>query len=190
MVDVRATPIERITPRGIRTRDVEYPLDIIVFATGFDAMTGPMLRMDIRGRDGLPLAQAWAAGPRNYLGLQVAGFPNLFMVTGPGSPSVLCNMPVAIEQHVEWITDCIAYLRRHGLKRIEAKPEAMDSWVAQVNAAAEATLLPQAKHSWYLGANVPGKPRVFMPYAGGMQVYRKICDAVAANNYEGFALSA
>jgi cation diffusion facilitator CzcD-associated flavoprotein CzcO len=190
LVDVRATPIERITPRGIRTRDVEYPLDIIVFATGFDAMTGPMLRMDIRGRDGLPLAQAWAAGPRNYLGLQVAGFPNLFMVTGPGSPSVLCNMPVAIEQHVEWITDCIAYLRRHGLKRIEAKPEAMDSWVAQVNAAAEATLLPQAKHSWYLGANVPGKPRVFMPYAGGMQVYRKICDAVAANNYEGFALSA
>jgi cation diffusion facilitator CzcD-associated flavoprotein CzcO len=190
LVDVRADPIERITPRGIRTRDAEYPLDIIVFATGFDAMTGPMLRMDIRGRDGLSLAEAWAAGPRNYLGLQIAGFPNLFMVTGPGSPSVLCNMPVPIEQHVEWITGCIAHMRQHGLTRIEAKPEAMDWWVAQVNAAAEATLLPQATHSWYLGANVPGKPRVFMPYAGGMPVYRKICDEVATRGYEGFVLSA
>jgi len=190
LVDVRAEPIDRITPRGIRTRDVEYPLDIIVFATGFDGMTGSLLRMNIRGRDGLSLAKAWAAGPCNYLGLQVAGFPNLFMVTGPGSPSVLCNMPVAIEQHVNWITDCIAHMRMNGLKRIEPKDEAMDSWVAQVNAAANATLLPQAKHSWYLGANVPGKPRVFMPYAGGMAHYRKICADVAARNYEGFALSA
>jgi len=190
LVDVRAEPIDRITSRGIRTRDAEYPLDIIVFATGFDGMTGSLLRMDIRGRDGLSLAKAWAAGPRNYLGLQIAGFPNLFSVTGPGSPSVLCNMPVAIEQHVEWITDCIAHMRQHGLKRIEPTNEAMDSWVAQVNATAEATLLPQAKHSWYLGANVPGKPRVFMPYAGGMAHYRKICADVAARNYEGFTLSA
>ena len=189
LVDIRADPIERITPRGIRTRDAEYPLDIIVFATGFDGMTGSLLRMDIRGRDGLSLAKAWAAGPRNYLGLQVAGFPNLFTVTGPGSPSVLCNMPVAIEQHVEWITDCIGHMRKHGLKRIEPRDEAVDSWVAQVNAAAAATLLPQAKHSWYLGANVPGKPRVFMPYAGGMAHYRKICADVAARNYEGFTLS-
>ena len=190
LVDVRAQPIERITPRGIRTRATEYPLDIIVFATGFDGMTGSLLRMDIRGLDGLSLAKAWAAGPRNYLGLQVAGFPNLFMVTGPGSPSVLCNMPVAIEQHVEWITDCIAHMRQHGLKRIEPDDEAVDSWVAQVNAAAEATVLPQAKHSWYLGANIPGKPRVFMPYAGGMAHYRKICADVAAKSYEGFTLSA
>jgi cation diffusion facilitator CzcD-associated flavoprotein CzcO len=190
LVDLRAAPIEQITPRGIRTRDAEYPLDIIVFATGFDGMTGSLLRMDIRGRDGLSLAKAWAAGPRNYLGVQVAGFPNLFTVTGPGSPSVLCNMPVAIEQHVEWITDCIAHMRNHGLKRIEPSSQAVDSWVAQVNAAAEATLLPQAKHSWYLGANVPGKPRVFMPYAGGMARYRKICADVAARNYEGFRLSA
>ena len=190
LVDVRAAPIEQITPRGIRTRDAEYPLDIIVFATGFDGMTGSLLRIDIRGRDGLPLAKQWAAGPRNYLGLQVAGFPNLFTVTGPGSPSVLCNMPVAIEQHVEWITDCIAHMRNHGLKRIEPSDEAQDSWVAQVNAAANATLLPQAKHSWYLGANIPGKPRVFMPYAGGMAHYRKICADVAAKNYEGFRLSA
>ncbi len=190
LVDIKATPIEEITPRGIRTRDAEYPLDIIVFATGFDAMTGALLRMDIRGRDGLSLAQAWEAGPHNYLGLQVAGFPNLFTVTGPGSPSVLCNMPVAIEQHVEWITDCIAYMRQQGLTCIETSDEAMDSWVAHVNAAAAATLLPQAKHSWYLGANVPGKPRVFMPYAGGMAHYRKICADVAARNYDGFVLSA
>ena len=189
LVDVRAAPIERITPQGIRTRDAEYPLDVIVFATGFDGMTGSLLRMDIRGRDDQSLSNAWAAGPRNYLGLQVAGFPNLFMVTGPGSPSVLCNMPVAIEQHVEWITDCIAHMREQGLNRIEPSNEAVDSWVAQVNAAADATLLPQARHSWYLGANIPGKPRVFMPYAGGMAHYRKICAAVAAGNYEGFTLS-
>ena len=190
LVDVRAEPIERITPRGIRTSAAEYPLDIIVFATGFDGMTGSLLRMDIRGREGLSLAKAWKAGPRNYLGLQVAGFPNLFTVTGPGSPSVLCNMPVAIEQHVEWVTDCIAHLRKNGLKRIEPRDEAVDSWVARVNAAANATLLPQAKHSWYLGANIPGKPQVFMPYAGGMAHYREICAGVAARNYEGFTLSA
>ena len=190
LVDVRADPIERITPKGIRTRAAEYPLDIIVFATGFDGMTGSLLRIDIRGRDGVPLSKAWAAGPRNYLGLQVARFPNLFTVTGPGSPSVLCNMPVAIEQHVEWITDCIAHMREHDLTRIEPTPEAVESWVAKVNAAADATLLPQAKHSWYLGANIPGKPRVFMPYAGGMAKYRKICAEVAAKDYEGFRLSA
>src|SRR5579859_1576770 len=190
LVDVREEPIERITPRGIRTSAAEYPLDIIVFATGFDGMTGSLLRMDIRGRDGIALSRAWAAGPRNYLGLQVAGFPNLFMVTGPGSPSVLCNMPVAIEQHVEWITDCIGHMIKQGLKRIEPRPEAVDDWVAQVNAAANATLLPHATHSWYLGANIPGKPRVFMPYAGGMAHYRKICADVAARNYEGFNLSA
>jgi cation diffusion facilitator CzcD-associated flavoprotein CzcO len=189
LVDVRATPIERIVPDSIRTREGDYPLDIIVFATGFDAMTGPLLRLNIRGRSGLPLARAWEAGPRNYLGLQVAGFPNLFTVTGPGSPSVLCNMPVAIEQHVEWITGCIAHMRAQGLERIEARPEAVDIWVKQVNAAADATLLPQATHSWYLGANVPGKPRVFMPYAGRMAHYRQICADVAAKGYEGFALS-
>jgi cation diffusion facilitator CzcD-associated flavoprotein CzcO len=189
LVDLRAEPIERITPSGILTTRGEYPLDIIVFATGFDAMTGPMLRMDIRGRNGLTMAEAWAAGPRNYLGLQIAGFPNLFTVTGPGSPSVLCNMPVAIEQHAEWIADCIANMRARGLERIEPKPEAVDKWIAHVNDAANATLLPQAKHSWYLGANVPGKPRVFMPYAGGMAHYRGICNDVAAKDYEGFVLS-
>ena len=189
LVDVKAAPIERISPAGVCTKDAEYPLDIIVFATGFDAMTGPMLRMDIRGRDNVALKDVWEAGPRNYLGLQVAGFPNLFTITGPGSPSVLCNMPVAIEQHAEWIADCIDYMRKQGLERIEARPEAMDQWVAEVNEVASKTLLPMAKHSWYLGANIPGKPRVFMPYAGGMVRYREICNDVVAQGYEGFALT-
>jgi cation diffusion facilitator CzcD-associated flavoprotein CzcO len=188
LVDLRATPIEAITPAGIRTTEKEYPVDIIVFATGFDAMTGALLRMDIRGRDGLALAEIWRNGPRNYLGLQVAGFPNLFTITGPGSPSVLCNLPVAIEQHVDWITDCIAHMRAHHLERIETSTAAMDGWVEKVNAAANATLLPMATHSWYLGANVPGKPRVFMPYAGGMAQYRKICDEITADGYRGFVL--
>ena len=189
LVDLRAAPIERITARGVRTREAEYPLDIIVFATGFDAMTGALLGLGITGRDGVSLREHWSAGPRSYLGLQTNGFPNLFTVTGPGSPSVLCNMPVPIEQHVDWITDCIAHLRTRGRSRIEPTKEAVDGWVDHVNAAANATLLPQAGHSWYLGANVPGKPRVFMPYAGGMAQYREICNGVAARGYAGFVLS-
>ncbi len=189
LVDVKATPIERISPAGVCTAESEYPLDIIVFATGFDAMTGPMLRMDIRGRDGVTLQDVWEAGPRNYLGLQIAGFPNLFTITGPGSPSVLCNMPVAIEQHADWIADCIAHMRSNGLERIEAQSDAVDKWVAEVNDVASKTLLPLAKHSWYLGANIPGKPRVFMPYAGGMVRYREICQDVVARGYEGFSLA-
>jgi cation diffusion facilitator CzcD-associated flavoprotein CzcO len=190
LVDVRKDPIERITKTGIRTRDHEYNLDIIVFATGFDAMTGALLRIDIAGRDGTTLKQAWAAGPRTWLGLQVPKFPNLFTITGPGSPSVLCNMPVAIEQHVEWITDCIAHLNARGIDRIEATEDAAERWGAHVNDAANATLLPQAKSSWYLGANVPGKPRAFMPYAGGLARYRATCAEVAAKGYEGFSLGA
>jgi cation diffusion facilitator CzcD-associated flavoprotein CzcO len=186
---VKAAPIRQISETGIRTEEAEYPVDIIVFATGFDAMTGPLLRMDIRGRGGIALKDIWEAGPRNYLGLQVAGFPNLFTITGPGSPSVLCNMPVAIEQHVDWITDCIDHMRANGLERIEARVEAVENWVTEVNEAAARTLLPLAKHSWYLGANIPGKPRVFMPYAGGLVRYREICQDVVAHDYEGFALS-
>ena len=188
LVDLRADPLERITPAGIRTRTKEHALDIIVFATGFDAMTGPLLKIDIRGRDGVALRETWAAGPLTYLGLQVPGFPNLFTVTGPGSPSVLCNMPVAIEQHVEWITGCIAHMREHGIDRCEATSEAAQKWGEHVNAAAHATLLPLTTHSWYLGANIPGKPRMFMPYAGGMARYRAICDDVAARGYEGFIM--
>jgi hypothetical protein len=145
--------------------------------------------MDITGRDGIKLRDAWDAGPTNYLGLQIPGFPNLFTVTGPGSPSVLCNMPVAIEQHAEWIADCIAHMRSHGIATAEATLAAATEWVAQVNTAANATLLPHAKHSWYLGANIPGKPRIFMPYAGGMVRYREICADVAARGYVGFTLA-
>jgi cation diffusion facilitator CzcD-associated flavoprotein CzcO len=188
LVDLRGDPIERITPAGIKTRTKEHALDIIVFATGFDAMTGPLLKIDIRGRDGVTLREAWAGGPRTYLGLQVPGFPNLFTVTGPGSPSVLCNMPVAIEQHVEWITDCIRHMRENGIDSCEAVPEAAEKWAEHVNEAAHVTLLPLATHSWYLGANIPGKPRMFMPYAGGMARYRAICDDIAAKGYEGFVM--
>ncbi len=189
LVDVRADPIVEITPTGIRLQSgAEYELDVIVFATGFDAMTGALLSLNITGRDGVKLQDAWAAGPRNYLGLGVAGFPNLFTITGPGSPSVLCNMPVPIEQHVEWISDCIDYMRANGIARIEPTEEAVEGWVSHVNEAANKTLLPQVGHSWYLGANVPGKPRVFMPYAGGMVTYREKCDAVTEAGYEGFKL--
>ncbi|BAQ49081.1 MULTISPECIES: flavin-containing monooxygenase [Methylobacterium] len=188
LVDLKATPIAAIVPEGVRTSDATYPLDVIVFATGFDALTGPLLALDIRGRDGVALKDVWAAGPRSYLGLQVPGFPNLFTMTGPGSPSVLTNMPVAIEQHAEWIADCIGHLRERGLDRIEATPDAAESWGTEVNRAASATLLPMASSSWYLGANVPGKPRVFMPYAGGMAHYRGLCERVVADGYSGFAL--
>jgi len=191
LVDVRSDPIAAVVPGGLVLQSGQsFALDIIVFATGFDAMTGPLLRMDITGRDGVRLADVWAAGPRTYLGLQVAGFPNLFTMTGPGSPSVLCNMPVAIEQHADWIADCIAHMRAEGLRTIETTDEAAEAWGRHVDAVANATLLPKATHSWYLGANVPGKPRVFMPYAGGMVRYREKCAAVAAEGYQGFVLSA
>ncbi|MBM3368785.1 MAG: cyclohexanone monooxygenase, partial [Betaproteobacteria bacterium] len=162
---------------------------IIVFATGFDALTGPLLRMDIRGRGARSLREDWKAGPETYLGLQVPGYPNFFTITGPGSPSVLTNMPVAIEQHVEWITDCIAHARRNGVQTVEPLADAAREWGERVQEAARATLLYDAKHSWYFGANVPGKPQVFMPYAGGMHRYRKICEGIAAQGYQGFVMA-
>ncbi len=186
LVDVRAAPIQEITERGIRTDEGEYELDVIVFATGFDAMTGPLLALNITGRGGRSLRDDWAAGPRTYLGLQMPGYPNLFTVTGPGSPAVLANMPVAIEQHTQWITRCIKYLKETGETLIEAEPAAAEDWMAHVNDAANETLLPKANHSWYLGANVPGKPRVFMPYAGGMARYAAVCEDVAQEGYRGF----
>ncbi len=188
LVDLKETPIVEITETGIRTTGQDYDLDMIVFATGFDAMTGSLLRIDIRGRDGLELREKWAAGPRTYLGLQVAGFPNMFTITGPGSPSVLSNMPVSIEQHVEWISDCIAYLDERGIASIEATQEAEDAWVDHVAEVAKLTLFWEA-NSWYLGANIPGKTRVFMPYVGGVAPYRQRCDDIAAAGYEGFALA-
>jgi cyclohexanone monooxygenase len=187
LVDLRETPIAEITPTGLRTSAATHPLDDLVLATGYDAMTGPLTRMDIRGVGGQLLKDAWAAGPKNYLGLAVAGFPNLFIICGPGSPSVLSNMLPSIEQHVNWIGHTVDYLRKRGLKRIEAKPDAQDAWVAHVNETAAPTILPTC-NSWYLGANIPGKPRVFMPYLGFAPYVAK-CEEVVANGYEGFELA-
>ena len=187
VVDIRHSPIEAITASGIRTRDGEYELDIIVFATGYDGMTGAFSRIDIRGRGGVALKEKWAEGPKMYLGLASAGFPNMFAITGPGSPSVLSNMPPTIEQHVEWISDFLAYMREHDVEIAEADAGAEAEWVDHVNDVASKTLYMLAD-SWYLGANIPGKPRVFMPYAGGLDVYRKKCDEIAEAGYEGFVL--
>jgi cyclohexanone monooxygenase len=186
LVNLRETPIEAITADGVRTSEASYPVDAIVFATGFDAMTGALLAIDIKGAGGADFREAWAEGPKAYLGLAVAGFPNLFLITGPGSPSVLSNMINSIEQHVEWITDCISHMREHGLTRIAADQDAQEAWVAHVRRVADKTLFPRAA-SWYMGANIPGKPRVFMPYIG--VGYRKKCNDVAEAGYEGFVLA-
>jgi cyclohexanone monooxygenase len=185
LVDLKKTPIAQVTPSGIRTSDASYELDALVCATGYDALTGALLNIDIRGRGGEELARKWADGPRTYLGLMTCGFPNLFIITGAGSPSVLVNMIVGIEHHVEWICDCLEYLRDRGLALIEATREAQDRWVQHVNEAAAKTLFPLA-NSWFLGANIPGKPRVFMPYVAKIGVYRKECQEIADNGYEGF----
>jgi cation diffusion facilitator CzcD-associated flavoprotein CzcO len=187
LVDLRKTPLVEITPAGVRTTDREYELDSLVLATGFDAQTGALTSMDIRGRDGQRLTDHWSAGPRSYLGIGVAGFPNTFIITGPQSPSVLSNMMVSIEQHVEWISDCIAHVRERGIRTIEPTPEAEQAWVDHNAEVGDATLFPTA-NSWYMGSNVEGKPRVFMPYIGGVGPYREKCQEVAANGYEGFLL--
>ena len=189
LVDLRATPLVEITPTGLRTTDREYQFDTIVYATGFDAMTGALTHIDIRGVGGQSLAKKWESGPRTYLGLAVAGFPNLFTITGPGSPSVLSNMILSIEQHVDWIANCLRYLADHGLRSIEASEAAEDAWVDHVHQIGEFTLYPLAI-SWYMGANVEGKARVFMPYIGGLPIYRERCDDVAAHGYEGFEVAA
>jgi cyclohexanone monooxygenase len=188
LVDVRSSPIQEITATGVRTADAEYELDAIVFATGFDAMTGALREIDIRVGIGPTLAETWAGGPVTYLGLMVSGFPNMFTITGPGSPSVKTQMIVAIEQHMDWIADCLAAMRARGMRRIEPSVEAERDWVRHVNEIADGTLYPLA-NSWYVGANIPGKPRVFMPYVGGFALYKKTCDAVAENGYEGFVMS-
>jgi cyclohexanone monooxygenase len=191
LVDAKADgPIEEITQHGIRAGGKEYEFDIIVFATGFDAMTGPLKALNLKGRDGVTLDRTWADGPHTYLGISVVGFPNLFTITGPQSPSVLTNMPVAIEQHVEWVTDCIEAMGKSGKTVIEATPEAQDQWVAHVNAVVSATLMTSA-NSWYMSANIVGKPRAFLPYLDpeGIGGYRKRCEEIAAKGYEGFALA-
>ncbi|MFK4655480.1 cyclohexanone monooxygenase [Bradyrhizobium japonicum] len=187
LVDIKTNPIEEITANAVRVAGKDHEVDALVMATGFDAMTGSVAKIDISGPGGRTLNEKWAEGPKTYLGLMSAGFPNLFIITGPGSPSVLSNMIVSIEQHVDWITDCLVHMRRQGVATMEASGEAEDKWVAHVNEVARGTLYPQA-NSWYMGANIPGKPRIFMPYIGGVGVYRRICDEVAAKGYEGFLL--
>jgi len=187
LVDLRATPLATFNAGGIATSARQYDFDAIVLATGFDAMTGAIDRIDLRGVDGVRIKDHWAEGPRTYLGLMVAGFPNLFTITGPGSPSVLTNMINSIEQHVEWIAKCMASLVAHQQASIEASHEAEADWCRHVMEAVTPTLLPQA-NSWYMGANVPGKPRMFMPYAGGLNTYTEICRQVAEKGYEGFII--
>jgi cyclohexanone monooxygenase len=187
LIDLRESPLVTITQAGVKTTAEEFAVDAIVFAIGFDAMTGALSKIDIRGRDGLSLKDAWAEGPKSYLGLMVAGFPNFFTITGPGSPSVLSNMIVSIEQHVDWLSDLFGQMALANLALIEPTPDAQSGWVDHVNEIANHTLYPYA-NSWYLGANVPGKPRVFMPYIGGVGAYRELCTAIAANGYMGFKL--
>ncbi|MEL7547527.1 MAG: alpha/beta hydrolase fold domain-containing protein [Pseudomonadota bacterium] len=185
LVDIRETPIERITKTGIVTSEGARAYDAIVFATGFDAMTGAILKVDIRGSGSVSLRDKWANGPHTYLGIAVAGFPNMFTITGPSSPSVLSNMLVSIEQHVDWVSDCISWMRSKNLATIEPTEAAEDEWAAHNEAVANQTLFPQA-NSWYIGANVPGKPRTFMAYIGGVDTYRILCDQIASAGYTGF----
>jgi cation diffusion facilitator CzcD-associated flavoprotein CzcO/acetyl esterase/lipase len=188
LVDLRKHPIATITESGIDTTDESFEFDAIVFATGFDAMTGPVVNVDITGRDSVTMREKWAEGPSTYLGLTSVGFPNFFTITGPGSPSVLSNMTVSIEQHVDWIVDCVDYLRAKGFETIEPTPVAEAGWNQHVDDCGAITLYPTA-NSWYMGANVPGKPRVFLPYIGGVDVYRAACDEVVAKDYFGFTLT-
>ncbi|MEL6189351.1 MAG: NAD(P)/FAD-dependent oxidoreductase, partial [Myxococcota bacterium] len=187
LVNLRRTPILEITPKGVRTAEGEVELDALVFATGFDALTGTLVRLDIEGRQGQTLKDKWADGPVSYLGLTVAGFPNFFTLTGPSSPSVLSNMMVSIEQHVDWVADCLSHLKDQGVSAIEPTLEAEEEWRAHVEATGNRTVYPLAD-SWYMGANVPGKPRVFLAYIGGVNTYRTVCDTIAAFGYDGFRL--
>ena len=191
LVDLRKAPIREVTPSGIRTEHDSYELDAIVYATGFDAMTGALSRMDIRGRGGMKLGEFWASqGPLSYLGLAVAGFPNLFTVQGPGSPSAATNFVAALEQHVEWIGDCIAYLHANGIRTIEALATAQQEWIDHATALVAPTVLVHPScNSWYNGGNVPGKKRMYMGYTGGIPEYRRRCDEIAAGGYTGFKLT-
>lgn len=187
LVSVRKTPIESFDQTGVNTSDAHYDLDVVVMATGFDAMTGALAKIEIVGRGGETLTEDWSNGPRTYLGLGVDAFPNLFLVSGPGAPAVLANMVLHAEAHINWIADAIRYLDEHGYAAIEATSDAVDNWIAECNQRAEATLFPKA-NSWYLGANVPGKPRVFMLFIGGFAVYLDIINEVADAGYKGFEL--
>jgi cyclohexanone monooxygenase len=186
LVDIASSPITGFSGRTAHTADASYEIDALVLATGFDAMTGALLRIDVRGRGGLALEEKWAEGARSYLGLGIAGFPNLFTITGPFSPSVVANMPTGVEQHVDWIATCMEYMRERRLEFVEANEDAEDQWVTHSTEVANATLYPQT-NSWYVGANIPGKPRRFSVYLGGFSSYRAHCDLIAERGYQGFA---
>jgi cyclohexanone monooxygenase len=188
LVDIRATPIERITKAGIKSSDRERHFDLIVFATGFDAITGPLFALNITGANELELRESWQHGPQSYLGLMVSGFPNLFTVNGPSSPSVLANMLQTIEHHVDWIVDCISHMETNDFVRIEADELAQVAWAHEVAELANKTLYTKAD-SWYMGANVPGKPRVFLMYIGGLDRYVERCDQIVSDGYVGFNFS-
>ncbi len=188
LVNLMSSPIAAVTPTGIATAEGHYDVDVIIYATGFDAFTGPLLRMDVRGSQDLSLRTAWADGAASYLGVQVAGFPNMFLITGPGSPSVLGNVVVCIEQHVEWIATALAGLRSRGADTMQASEDAQQQWMAHVSEAASRSLISQGT-SWYSGANVAGKPRVFLPYVPGIAVFRRICDEIADDGYRGFEIA-
>jgi cation diffusion facilitator CzcD-associated flavoprotein CzcO len=183
LVDVRETPIERITPKGIKTSDAEYEFDVIIYATGFDAVTGALTRMDIRGEGGQSFKDRWADGPRTYLGLQTAGFPNFFIAVN----TAFCNYPVCAEFVCEWIADCISYVREKGFASIAPTPQAEEAWVVHANELASHTLLSDAK-SWFMGSNIPGKKRALLLYANTAPAYRAKCTEAAAKGYEGFVL--
>ncbi|GAA4545103.1 NAD(P)/FAD-dependent oxidoreductase [Pseudonocardia xishanensis] len=186
LVDLRTAGGLRATPRGLQTDDADYEVDVVVLATGFDAVTGALSRIDLRGPTGEALADRWRDGASSYLGVAVTGFPNLFTVTGPGSPSILVNVVAAIEQHVDWIVDHLEHLRRRGLSRSEATPQAQLWWDEQVAAATELTVHRFAASSWYLGTNVEGKPRRMLAYAGGLDRYRRLAADIARDDYRGF----
>ncbi|MGZ8816862.1 MAG: flavin-containing monooxygenase [Mycobacterium sp.] len=191
LVDLRKAPIVEITPTGIRTEHGHHDLDVIIYATGFDAMTGALTRINVRGRDGMSLADFWTSeGPYTYLGIAVAGFPNLFVVQAPGSPSAATNFVAALEQHIEWIGDCIAYMRDNGYRSIEALPDAQREWIEHTTALVEPTVLVDPScNSWYNGGNVPGKKRMYMGYTAGIPEYRRRCDEIADAGYTGFKLA-
>jgi len=189
LADLRRDPIERLTETGIATALNHYELDVLVYATGFDAMTGSLLRPEIVGRAGQTLREHWSAGPRTYLGLFVSGFPNMFIIAGPGSPSLLSNVLVSIEQHVDWLADLLVTMKRQGADIVEAAASAEERWVKHVNDRAQQTLYPLAK-SYYMGDEIPGKPRVFMPYSGGVRGYRRILETVTSKGYSGLELTA
>jgi cyclohexanone monooxygenase len=188
LVDVRSAPIQEITRSGIKTTESEYQLDAIAFATGFDAMTGAIKEIDVRVDGGTTIEEQWDGGPRTYLGLMVAGLPNMFMITGPQSPGVKSQMILSIEWHINWIANCLSHMRNNNHTRVAAEVEAQQQWVDHVREVAGSTLYPLA-NSWYMGANIPGKPRVFMPYVAGVEAYTKECNRVTQNGYQGFEFS-